>query len=568
MGTVKKWMVWMMGVLPLFAHAQTAARFDVLITEVMSDPSPQVGLPNSEYLELKNNSKLPLSLNGWKLSDASSTATINSSLIIPVDSFVILCTNASVAAFSVFGRTIGVSSFPSLDNEGDIISIRSPTGKSIHSITYSVAWHANALKEDGGWSLEMIDAANPCNGAENWTSSIHPSGGTPGKVNSVARSNPDLLPPSLLRAWAIDSVTLQLLFNEPLDSAVAASVSKYALAGNNILSAVPQSPAFDRVNLKLSNALSSGSVSNLHVSGISDCTGNSFGSDVSVRVGLAQQGALMDMIINEILFNPRSGGNDYVELYNRSGKIIDAAQLSLGNRDAQGNIASLKKLSNMPFYLFPGDYCVVSENIAGIANFYKYQEPLLLPGTLASYPDGSGDVVLINGSGTILDEVRYSEDWHFGLISDADGVALERLDPGRSGQDRYNWHSASSLSGFGTPGYRNSQASPATTSRGLAVEPLIFSPDNDGHSDIVEIHFDTDVPGAVVNIFIFDGNGRMLRPLVRNAIAGTKNVWIWDGLDKANNKLPIGPYIVFVEMVYLDGKTMHWKKPVFLARRL
>ena len=66
-------------VIPFLSWAQTAERFDVVITEIMADPSPVVGLPNAEFIEVKNVSSTPFNLNGWKISDATSTATITTS---------------------------------------------------------------------------------------------------------------------------------------------------------------------------------------------------------------------------------------------------------------------------------------------------------------------------------------------------------------------------------------------------------------------------------------------------------------------------------------------------------
>jgi hypothetical protein len=56
--------------------AQIASRYDVIIDEIFADPSPAQALPAAEFIELKNNSSYPFNMNGWKLSDGNTTATI------------------------------------------------------------------------------------------------------------------------------------------------------------------------------------------------------------------------------------------------------------------------------------------------------------------------------------------------------------------------------------------------------------------------------------------------------------------------------------------------------------
>ena len=203
-------------------HAQPAQRFAILITELMPDPSPPVGLPAQEYIELKNVSQRPVNLLGWKLSDGASTANINVAFILEPDSQVVICSHSAASMLSAFGSCIGVSNFPSLNNDADVITLYSPEGATIHAVAYSDQWYQNSVKINGGWSLEMIDAANPCTAAANWKASTHPGGGTPGKDNSVKGINADDMPPIVVSTYAPDSVTLLVLFNESLDSLQAA----------------------------------------------------------------------------------------------------------------------------------------------------------------------------------------------------------------------------------------------------------------------------------------------------------------------------------------------------------
>ena len=170
---------------PVGSAAQSANRFDIIITELMADPSPVVGLPNSEFIELKNISTTAISLQHWKIADGVGAATISSNFELQPDSFVIICPNAAVAQFAIHGTTIGVSSFPSLNNDGEIVMLYSPEGKIIHAIEYSSNWYQNDVKREGGWSLEMIDTKNPCGGINNWKACRAMKGGTPGSINSV-----------------------------------------------------------------------------------------------------------------------------------------------------------------------------------------------------------------------------------------------------------------------------------------------------------------------------------------------------------------------------------------------
>lgn len=556
---------------PFISVAQ-ANRFDVIITEIMADPSPIVGLPNAEFVEIRNVSSTAFNLSGWKLSDATSTGTINTSFVLLPDSVAILCSTGNVATFSAFGRTIGVTSFPSLDNDVDLLSLKSPQGKTIHALNYSADWYQNEVKKDGGWSLEMIDTKNPCSGMSNWKASIDPSGGTPGKKNSVDGSNNDASPPQLIRTYSLDSVTVVALFDEPLDSTSATATSNYALSSSaTITAALPQAPLFNSVLLKLSTPLQKGTVYNLTVNNLTDCKANKIGVYNKAKAGLAEEALQSDIVINEILFNARPNADDYVEVYSRSNKIVDANKLYIANRNSSGALGSIKKLSEVPFYIFPDDYIVVTENASSLQHEYMVENPqnVLVVSSLPSYPDDKGIAVITNSQGSVVDEVSYSEKWHFGLINDDEGVALERIDPNDSSQKQSNWHSAASTAGYGTPTYKNSQYKLANlVNATIDVSPKVFSPDNDGHDDITTISYQVSEPGYVANVSIFDANGRLVRYFVKNALLGLKGSWNWDGLSENAQKLPVGTYIIFTEIFNLQGKKQQFKNTVVLARKL
>jgi hypothetical protein len=286
--------------------------------------------------------------------------------------------------------------------------------------------------------------------------------------------------------------------------------------------------------------------------------------------GRSEEALPGDLIINEMLFNPRPGGYDYVELYNRSKKIIDASSLYIANKNSSGVVANFQKCSAQPFFIFPGEYLVLTEDLNVLMRDYNVVNSLqALKASLPSYPDDKGTVVLTDFSGSIIDEVNYSEKWHFKLISNNEGVALERVDPAGPSQAENNWMSAAATAGYGTPTAKNSQFIQREKSNAtVEVFPKVFSPDNDGNDDLTAISYQLAAPGYVANVYIHDANGRMVRYLVKNAVLGSKGMWTWDGLDEKGQKLTVGTYIVYTELFNLQGKKEYFKNVVVLARRL
>ena len=191
----------------------TPQQYDIVIDELITDPTPQIGLPNSEWIELKNTTAFPINLQGWRIGDVSGISGALPNFILKPDSFVIICTSSAVAGLSVFGNTLAATSFPSLDNTGELLYLQSANGQIIHSVAYNVSWYQNELKQEGGWTLEMIDTKNPCSGFTNWRASTDLRGGTPGKKNSIDGNNPDAVAPKLLRAYAVSYTHLTLPTN-------------------------------------------------------------------------------------------------------------------------------------------------------------------------------------------------------------------------------------------------------------------------------------------------------------------------------------------------------------------
>ena len=526
-------------------------RYSVVIHEIFADPTPSVGLPATEWIEIRNRSPYPLQLQGWRIGDAVGQSGPISNITLYPDSLLILCSVSSVNSLGVYGRCVGLSSFPSLDNEGDRLILRNAVGQIIHAIEYADNWHTNALKKEGGWSLEMIDPAQPGLFKPNWASSIQPAGGTPGQPNSISGTQIDNDAPILLKGFALDSIRLLVLFDEALDSAAISQEGLFHLSDNReIVEARCLPPLYDRVELRADRPLLQQQVYTLTNIEAADLNNNLSTTNQSIRIGIPSPPDTTDIRINEILFDPPTGGSDYVELINKGKKIIDLSRIYLTSRSATGNLGSIVRVTPSPIYFFPGDHLVLTADPFSVERNYFVEKPewILETAALPSLPDAAGSLVVLNNQGIVMDELRYEANWHSPRLQTRMGVALERIDPNTETQNRNNWQSAASTVGFGTPTRRNSQYRSFINAREIELSAKVFSPDGDGIDDILQIRIQSTETAEQVRIRIFHSSGVLVREVANGALLGTNTVINWDGQNDRGHPVAEGQYIILTEI--------------------
>ncbi len=543
----------------------------LLITEIMADPSPVIGLPESEFLELTNNTNQILSINGVTLTDATGTSALPIFQLLPNER-IILCPTSSVAAFSRFGKTIGMTSFRTLDNGGEPLILRNNEGKLLFEITYDDAWHSDNDKKDGGYSLEMIDMSSFCLERENWTSSISNLGGTPAQTNSVAGTSGDNVAPKIVRAEAVNETTVRIIFDEKLDSLQAVQ-SRILIQNSNIIITNKNLDATRKIlTLTLSNPLELKTVYTLEVEAITDCAGNLITQNTTATVILPKNAEIGDIILNEILFNPPVNGTDFVELFNNSDKYINLQNFSLANLNTDGTIRTQYAISEEVLILKPYEYIAISTSNELLLNQYPNgNQAGFFEAKLPTYADTEGTIILFDNQNTELDRFAYNEDFHLGLLKDDEGVSLERIDANSPTQDRNNWSSAAQSVGFGTPAYKNSQSKSNSTPSSeecLRAEPQVFSPNNDGFEDFTQIFIDCAEVGDLITIKIYDVQGRKVRDLVQNQSVALQNTFLrWDGTANDGRKVRIGHYILLVEKYNLNGDVQYLKMRVVVGAK-
>lgn len=380
----------------------------------------------------------------------------------------------------------------------------------------------------------------------------------------------DINAPAINASTVISDTQLDVLFSENVDLSSSQTPSNYTIDNGlgTPSSALRDAVNFSLVHLTFATPFVSEIDYTLTVTNIKDFNTNAITIETT---GFSYYRIKpTDLVINEILFDPKTGGVDFVEIYNRSTNPIDLKTITISQYDTINNVlTSVSNISTNSYLIFPQEYIVLSENKQAIKDQYYTANPngFLDLSNLPSMNIAGGTVCLASGT-TIIDLLTYYEDMHFPLLNSTKGVSLERIDFNRITQDRSNWHSAAAPVGFATPAYKNSQYNDAIeTDKSIEISPEIFSPDEDGMNDIVNIHYHFDTPGTVANIIIYDNKGRLVRSLVRSQLLGISGTYSWDGINEEKEKSRIGIYIIYAELIDLSGKVKHYKKTCVLGGR-
>lgn len=370
----------------------------------------------------------------------------------------------------------------------------------------------------------------------------------------------------------INSNTVRLIFNKPIHPSSIPS-GNFRLTDENdqnipISQAIPTKGSDNSIDVSFGKT--TGMELSLSVSGISDLNGKMMNPDIlSFSYSFSPEPA--SILINEVLFNPLSGGNDFVELVNVSEQTIPVHRLKLATRDDALALKQIYPVSTEKRYLKPGQYLVCTKDPAIVASQYITSNPesFCAMKSFPTYSDDAGTVVLLNDLSEVLDEFSYSAKMHSPFLADEEGVSLERISLEKPATDLKNWASAAASGGFATPGLPNSQTnSEIEIQDEITCEPKAFSPNGDGYNDELTIGFRFRKSGYIANVRLFDVAGRQVKFLVKNQLLAQEGSWHWDGKNESGQKLGIGVYIVLVEVFDEAGQVKRYKKACTITDRL
>ena len=522
---------------------------DVIINELMTDPEPVVYLPPCEYIELFNRHDSPVDISAWKIHINNREYVLDQGVLDP-GAFLLLTHYGCVAAFRDLTVQGIISVSAALANSGGVIALEDRLGRPVHRVMYGAMERYHMDGSEGGWSLERADPGFLCGGMENWVVSDDPRGGTPGRSNGANVQYTDKEPPFPVALGIKDDSVLKVSFNETLYLAEERS-GDFMLNGSRLTLASGVYPLVDHVvYLHTQEGLRDKREYDLAISSISDCRENVL-EEFHVRFKKPEAPQVGHPQLSEVMYDPVPGGNEYIELHNHGNDFLDLRDLAIRVSGQETEEAERILISDDSRLIFPGGFVVLTRTDYALREEWNLEDDIAVLGmphwrTLA---DRGGCISLINRSGQIIDHLCYHDSLHHDMLANTTGVSLERMNAGICEPPSGCWTSAATSAGYGTPGSRNSRdIDEPPPGIEFSVHPPVFSPDNDGTADFLQIRTGEQPPDGVFDLFITDLNGNPVCTIVNSGTGGSPETFAWDGTDQEGKIVRPGLYVVHMRI--------------------
>ncbi len=506
-------------------YGLSPAEGQLLLTELMVDPSPSFGLPEVEYLELYNNSTQTLNLKGIYINGKQIE---EDALVAPSELLVL-----SRDAIPGVANNLVISSLPKywLANEKGSIEIENSDFEPIYHLNYNKYWHSASENQEGGVSLELQHISPDCyNHAKMWSSSLSPNGGSPGGFIDRPQNwrEPELL-------W----------FHQRSDG--------FELSFNNPIKELTENPDnYDWVYVSERHTVFLHDTLSVEKLQLKDCSGQLLELDLP---RLQDSDADMpDLIFNEVMYDTDASIPEYIELVN-----VGTGAVNLSHLNFKIGFSSPSSLDTAQRMLLPGSYALICKDSTGLKNMPRYNSKSVILSDAISLSNSGALLQVLNKAGDLLDEFHYDDSHHFSAYQGTKNIALERIHEGREAP----WTSASAQYG-GSPGQRNTQFSVAIKESGLQLSSAVITPNSDGHLDFCSLYFNDLQVNSSVSVYIFDNMGNKVMDLVEEEIPGTDAVYQWNGENNLGIPVISGIYLLVAKINSIKGEELFRKSVTVL----
>lgn len=326
------------------------------------------------------------------------------------------------------------------------------------------------------------------------------------------------------------------------------------------------------ITLVFASNFEKGKIYNLQIAGLVDLSGNELVTNTK-SIGISEKTDYGDIVINEVMFENAENSVEYIELFNTSNKLLDISGFVFTTRKTDGSLNTGNKIPPKT-NLLPHSYLALCSDAVLLRKYHSVPlESSIISTDWSTLNNESASILVTNSTkDSIWDELKYDVKWHHPLVKNPKGVGLERINPALPTQNSTSWHSASSDTNYGTPGYLNSQfrdlENSTKSNQKVWPEPESFSPDNDGIDDVCFIRYKTEKNGYVANVAILNAVGVKIYQLASNILLSSEGFLTWDGRTSNGKNANVGIYILYFEMFNPEtGDRKQYKMPIVVSSR-
>lgn len=276
---------------------------------------------------------------------------------------------------------------------------------------------------------------------------------------------------------------------------------------------------------------------------------------------------LADILISEILIDPKKDGVEFVEIYNNSSKTISLNSLHLASINSTGERSKLHIVSPNNEYIYPSTYKLLSKDSEKVQAQYPFQNKSTFH-NMPTFPalTNTGGAVILFMNNHAIDSLFYDPTLHNRFIKNSKGVSLERVSFSKASHLKENFTSAAASSGYATPGYQNSQLeNKEEIPKTVFLNEKVF--DISGKKPL-KINIHLSLGAKMANIHIYNAKGNMVQTLAKNQLIGTKEQFNWNGKDHKNQYLSGGIYYIYIEIFDSNGLLKTYKEAFILINKI
>lgn len=490
-----------------------------IITEI--HPVPAAGEP--EWVEIYNPTGRTKVLKEHKICDSRSCVTLPD-VSIPSRSYVVITTSRDALLESRSVNDVVQSALPSLNNTTDVVELRDADSSLIDRCSYNMKDHVKGrtIERRGRWVDDDVVHDTT------WATCVANDSATCGTLNSVVTLKHDLA----ITPITVDDRSIIVGVRNVGQNVTDRATLFIRLASSKMSFTVDRLPPASTSSTQIFTV----GISDLgwpQVTGRHACTmwvniRDDRSANDSMIVMLDLPPPAGSIVLNEIMFDPWPGEEDYVELINIGSDTVDLSNWII--EDGSGDRSNVNAVIRLP-----------PDSMIAMMGGVNLKPDLSL--------NAGGDrVVIRTPSGFLVDDVQYDPSWHSPMLPNGKGVSLEKRSPQMVSASAASWTSSGALSG-GTPGAANTMRTPLDLHTQLTASPSPFSADPADARHPCIIAYQLPFQQAIITLHVRRWDGTYIATLLNSVFTGSEAAVAWDGTTATGLRIPPGAYVAVLEAV-------------------